>query len=85
LPSNIPKPIPKQRPAVINSNNGVDEKCINGFCEKAVRHNATTVYMKTGTHAGQWKCTYYYQWSNGDVSATKTEYNEFPCDINPEQ
>ena len=62
--------------------NGDDEKCINGFCEKAVRINPSTVRIKSGANAGKWKCTYYYQWSNGDTSATFTEYNQFPCDIN---
>jgi YD repeat-containing protein len=72
---------------------GVDEKCVNGFCEKAKRINTSTVLVKSGTNAGKWKCSFYYQWSDASTSpanalpddnsvpARKAEYNLFPCDI----
>lgn len=74
---------------------GVDEQCINGFCQKAKRVNTSTNYVTTGVHAGQWKCNYYYVWNvdeNTNVykppdatpggGSRLTEYNSFPCDVN---
>lgn len=43
---------------------GDDEKCVNGFCEKATRINTSTVLIKSGVYTGQWLCSYYYKWSD---------------------
>lgn len=76
-------PNPDNGTACSNTNcAAVDEKCINGFCEKAKRFNTSTVLLSSGPNAGKWKCSFYYQWSTGDRTASDVEFNSIPCDIN---
>jgi hypothetical protein len=57
---------------------GINKKCINGTCETGTRYNKSTVKVNiSGTF--YWRCTFYYCFSDGSVSADQTEDNVSPC------
>lgn len=66
-------------PCIPGSNcTGYDKKCINGFCEAGIRVNTSTKLLSTGL----WKCTFHYEWSNGDYSINYSETtNTIPCPL----
>lgn len=53
------------------------QKVINGNCETGVRSNSSSTQMSNG----QWKCVYFYSFSDGTVSQYYVSYTATPCPI----
>jgi hypothetical protein len=67
-------------PCNISNCNGPNKKCIGGVCETGTRINRSSVKINiSGTF--YWRCTYYYCFTDGSISADFTEDNVSPCTV----
>jgi hypothetical protein len=55
-----------------------NHKCVSGTCETGTRYNKSTFRINIGG-TWYWRCTYYYCFSDGSVSADQTEDNGSAC------
>jgi hypothetical protein len=59
--------------------NGIDQKVIEGCCQKGIKVYTSSVQPDPDKHPDQWICYFHYEWSDGSWSQTYNENSSSEC------